>query len=92
MNYLQLCTEYKRRAGLVLTRVRRLRNRTVHRALTYERSAPQLGMAANEVLDAAYEVLGLWLTPKQEVWQSMANARAYYYKQVDAWTKQKGNR
>lgn len=92
MNYLQLCIEYKGRAGLVLTRVRRLRNRTVHRALTYERSAPQLGVAANEVLDAAYEVLGLWLTPAQEVWQSMVGARAYYYKHVAAWTKQKGGK
>jgi hypothetical protein len=76
-------------AGLNMSRLRRLRNEAVHKAVAHQEGAQHLALAGQAVLDSTYEMMGPWLTGRP-VWRAAELAGRRSVKRVQQWSKTTG--
>jgi hypothetical protein len=88
---LQWCVRIEMLARNAIFRMRRLRNRTVHRALVDHAAAQQLSRIGLAILDATFEVLPSWIQSGAELWVSLRDARAWRYSLVAKWSRTTGS-
>ena len=83
------CAQSKLLAGLNMSRLRRLRNEAVHKAVTQQEGARHLALAGQAVLDSTYEMASSWL-PGREPWKAVELAGRRSVKRMQAWSKTTG--
>jgi hypothetical protein len=76
-------------AGLSMSRLRRLRNEAVHKAVAHQEGAQHLALAGQAVLDSTYEMMGPWLAGRP-VWKAVELAGRRSVKRVQQWSKTGG--
>lgn len=77
-------------AGLNMSRLRRLRNEAVHKAVIHQEGARHLALAGQAVLDSTYEVAGSWLVTGRQPSKAVELAGRRSIKRVMQWSKNKG--